>query len=288
MIDALRRNWSHYLMEGLGLGLFMISAACFTTLLEHPASPLRAALPDPTLRRVLTGLAMGLTAVGLIYSPWGRRSGAHLNPSVTLAFLRLGRVAPWDGTFYVLAQFAGGIAGMSVAASALGPELAHPAVHYIVTEPGRWGAVPAFGAEAAISFVLMLTVLNVSSAPRLAHLTGVVAGSLVALWIGIEAPVSGMSMNPARSLGSAALAHEGRSLWLYFVAPPLGMLAAVEVFRRVRLRTLPDGREAERRLVCAKLHHAKGVRCIFCEHRERRERLESEVTPRAGAQPTAG
>ena len=274
MIDALRRNWSHYLMEGLGLALFMLSAACFTTLIEHPASPVRTGLPDPTLRRVVMGVAMGLTAVGLIYSPWGRRSGAHLNPSVTLAFLRLGRVAPWDGAFYVLAQAAGGIAGMGVAASALGPKLADPAVHYVVTEPGPWGVLPAFGAEAAISFVLMLTVLNVSSAPRLTHLTGVFAGALVALWISIEAPVSGMSMNPARSLASAVIAHRGRSLWLYFVAPSLGMLAATELFQRAWLRAHPaDGRQVEHRLSCAKLHHPQGVRCIFCEHRARRDPL---------------
>jgi len=220
---------------------------------------------------------MGLTAVGLIYSPWGKRSGAHLNPSVTLAFLRLGRVAPWDGAFYVLAQFAGGIAGMWVAAGALGPELAHPAVNYVVTEPGRWGVLPAFGAEVAISLVLMLTVLNVSSTPRLAHFTGVFAGALVALWISIEAPVSGMSMNPARSLASAALAHHWRFLWLYFVAPPLAMVAAAEIFRGARehaKRAGPiDPREVEPWLRCAKLHHAQGVHCIFCEHRARRDRF---------------
>ena len=67
----------------------MISAGVFTLLLESPASPLHAAIPDAFLRRLLTGAAMGLTAIALIYSPWGRRSGAHMNPAVTLSFLRL-------------------------------------------------------------------------------------------------------------------------------------------------------------------------------------------------------
>ena len=68
-------------MEALGLGLFMASACGFATLLEHPDSPLHRSISDPLLRRVLMGLAMGLTAIGLIYSPWGRRSGAHSGSS---------------------------------------------------------------------------------------------------------------------------------------------------------------------------------------------------------------
>ena len=89
-------HWREYLIEAAGLGLFMVSAAAMTTLLEHPASPVRLALPDPILRRILMGLAMGLTAASLIYSPWGRRSGAHFNPAVTLTVLRLGKVSRRD------------------------------------------------------------------------------------------------------------------------------------------------------------------------------------------------
>src|SRR5207245_8712954 len=89
------------------------------------------------LRRIPIGLAMGLTAVGLIYSPWGQRSGAHLNPSVTLTFWRLGKVTPWDAFFYVTAQFVGAIVGVGVAATILDAWLAHPAVSYAATEIGR-------------------------------------------------------------------------------------------------------------------------------------------------------
>jgi len=92
MADALRHHWPEYVIEAAGLGLFMVSAFMFGALLEHPASLAHQAIPDPLARRFLMGLAMGATAVGIIYSPWGKQSGAHINPSVTLTFLRLGKI----------------------------------------------------------------------------------------------------------------------------------------------------------------------------------------------------
>src|SRR6266849_3489081 len=115
MPAALKHHWPEYLMEAAGLGLFMLSACVFTTLLEHPASPVRLAINDSLLRRILIGLAMGLTAISIVYSPWGKQSGAHLNPSLTLTFLRLGKVAPWDALLYVVAQFIGGVLGVRLA-----------------------------------------------------------------------------------------------------------------------------------------------------------------------------
>jgi len=107
IIETLKKHWPEYLMEAAGLGIFMISACSFGALLEHPASPIRQAIANSFLRRILMGMAMGLTAISIIYSPWGKQSGAHLNPSVTLTFFRLGKVARWDAVFYVTAQFLG-------------------------------------------------------------------------------------------------------------------------------------------------------------------------------------
>jgi aquaporin Z len=232
----------------------MISACTFGALLEYPGSTLHAAIPDPTVRRVLMGLAMGLTAVTIVYSPWGRRSGAHINPCMTLTFFRLGKVAPADAFFYVLAQFVGGATGVCIAAAALGPALADPAVNYVVTSPGDGGLPIAFAAEAAISFILMLTVLFVSNVPSVARLTGVACGLLVASYIAIEAPASGMSMNPARTFASALAAGQWRALWIYFSAPPLGMLAAAELYLYF------FGGQG---IFCAKLDHPDETPCIF-------------------------
>jgi aquaporin Z len=227
-------HWREYLIEAAGLGLFMMSAATMTALLEHPASPVHLALPDPFVRRALMGLAMGLTAASLVYSPWGRRSGAHFNPAVTLTFLRLGKVSRRDATFYVAAQFAGGILGVAAAARLLRPWIADASVNYVATVPGPRGDAAAFAGELGISFLLMLAVLTVSNRARLMRFTGLVAAVLIACFITFEAPLSGMSMNPARTLGPTVVGGMVQGLWLYFVAPPIGMLAAAELYTRMR------------------------------------------------------
>lgn len=255
MFDALKHHWPEYLMEAALLGLFMVSACSFATLLGHPASPVAQAIPDPLVGRMLMGTAMGLTAIGLIFSSWGKRSGAHFNPSVTLTFFRLGKIKFWDALFYVLAQFVGGIVGVVLASVVLGQLVAHPSVNYAVTAPGPNGPGPAFLAEVVISFILMTVVLHVSNTPGLARFTGLFAGALVATYITVEAPISGMSMNPARTFGSAFSAHFWTALWVYFIAPPMGMVLASEVYLRLK---------GAHRVACAKLHHRNSKRCIFC------------------------
>jgi aquaporin Z len=258
--QALRRHWPEYLIEAAGLGLFMLVACTFGTLLAHPASPAVRLAPDPLARRALMGLAMGLTAMGLIYSPWGRRSGAHFNPATTLTFWRLGKVASADAALYAVAQGVGGIVGVGLAAALLGAPLAASDVRYVATLPGDAGPMIAFVAEVLITFVLMSVVLRLSNASRLASLTGLCAGVLVAVYITVEAPLSGMSMNPARSLASALPAGTWATLWIYFTAPQLGMLLAAELY--VRRRGLAA-------VFCAKLHHDTSQRCIFrCRYAE--------------------
>ncbi len=249
-----RGHLPEYLIEGALLGLFMVSACGVTIALEHPDAVVHRAIADPTLRRVLIGAAMGLTAMALIYSPWGRRSGAHMNPSLTLTFLRLGKVRAGDAAGYVAAQFAGGIAGVLLVCGIARMAVGHPAVHYAATLPGPQGASRAFAAELVISFVMMSMVLVTSNIAALARYTGVFAGVLVCVYISIEAPLSGMSMNPARTFASAVVGGEWRDVWIYFVAPPLGMLAAAECY--VRARGLG-------RVYCAKLRHDRGAGCIF-------------------------
>jgi aquaporin Z len=117
-----------------------------------------------------------------------------------------------------------------------------------------YGSTVAFVAELTISFVLMITVLFTTNQKRLAPYTAYFVGLLIAIYYTFETPLSGMSTNPARTFGSALHANYWHALWIYFIAPSMGMLAAGEVFLRVRRGAAP---------YCAKLHHANHERCIF-------------------------
>lgn len=259
------RHWPEYAMEAALLGTFMLSACLFSTLLFYPAWPMAQLIPDPFQRRALMGAAMGGTAIALNYSAWGKQTGAHYNPAVTLAFARLGKVAAEDVVGYVSAQFVGALTGVFLAGLFVREMLAHSDVHYAVTRPGAGGVLAAFIAEMVISGILMTVVLATSNRATLARYTGVFAGLLVATFITIEAPLSGMSMNPARTVGSGFWANDWTSVWIYFTAPPLGMVAAAEVYLRQHGRA---------RIFCAKLHHLNDKRCIFCDYRRTAEQAD--------------
>jgi len=168
---ALKEHWPEYLCEAAELGTFMISASVFTILLWHPSSPVLNFIPHPFVRRMLTGMAMGGTAIALIFSPLGKRSGGHFNPAVTLTFWRLGKVKSWDAFFYIMAQFIGGIAGVLLVSLFATMALADPSVNYVATLPGPRGIWVAFVAELVIAFILMSVVLRVSNTPHLARYT---------------------------------------------------------------------------------------------------------------------
>jgi len=242
-------------MEAVLLGAFMVSACVFGVLYEFPHSPVRQAIPSDFVRALLGGLSMGLTALVIFYSPWGKQSGAHINPAVTVTFLRLGKIQSWDAVFYVTAQFVGSVLGVLLVAQILRRELSDPAVRYVVTTPGSRGAWVAFLAEFIIAAGMMSVVLYFSNHRRLSSYTGIFASVLVATYITLEAPLSGMSMNPARSFGSALPSGIWDHFWIYLAAPLLGMLAASQFY------LWRNGRQAVK---CCKLHHDNRKRCIFC------------------------
>jgi aquaporin Z len=254
-LTSLRAHWPEYLMEAGLLGAFMVSACVFGALYEFPQSPIHRAIESGWLRRMLMGMSMGLTAVAIIYSPWGKQSGAHINPSVTVTFFRLGKIRFWDALFYLAAQFSGAILGVYLVAQFLGRQVSDPAVRYVVTTPGMQGAGVALLAEFVIAAGMMSIVLHFSNHHRLSGYTGLFAGLLVAIYITLEAPFSGMSMNPARTMGSAVPAMIWDGLWIYLTAPPLGMLFAAEVYL---------WRKGHLAVKCCKLHHDNDKRCIFC------------------------
>lgn len=222
------------LTEAALVALFMVFLSLMSVLLEYPGSALHRALPWPLLRRALMGMAAGTSLACVIYSPWGQRTGAHINPAVTLAMALIRRIRLRTTLLYITAQLFGAVAGMCVAELWLGTFLAHPQVDHIATTPGDAGLPVAFMGELSFSFVLMTLILVLTSRPRWAPYTGLAVAMTVAVFTAVAAPLSGMSMNPARTLGSALFGQDWHSLWIYFVAPPAGMLISALLFVRLR------------------------------------------------------
>jgi len=274
-IDSLCFHWPEYLMEAAEVGLYLLLTCIFASLVLYPASPVHHFIRSPVGLRALTGLAVGATVVAIVMSPWGKQSGGHFNPALTLAFYRLGKMRLSDAFFYVVAQFAGAIGGVCIARLILPHAVGRQAMRYAVTAPGIGGSAVAFLGELLISFVLMLTILVASSRETLAGYTPYLVGFLYTTFIIVEAPLSGMSMNPARSLAPALHAGCWHALWLYLAAPTLGTLVAAEIFLRARGGIRP---------FCAKLHHASDKRCIFRHGPPARFQTclkgESECTPK--------
>ena len=251
------KNLPVYCLEAWGLGTFMISAVFFTILLEHPASSLNALIPSVFLRRTISGVMMGLTAIAIIYSPWGKRSGAHMNPAFTIAFYMMKKISLFDAAFYILFQFLGGLLGVVIFDLIALGYVTDIHVNHAITTPQNmpYGVPLAFIMELLISFGLMWMVLFTNSNEKLTRYTGIFAGIMIFLYITFEAPFSGMSMNPARTVASALPAMEWNGIWIYFIAPLAGMLLAVELFFL--------GKKNHEKNVCAKFINTNCNQCIF-------------------------
>lgn len=247
------KHWREYLIEAWGLGVFMVAAGIVVTLLESSAYPGVKIIPDPFIRRTIVGMAMGLTAIAIIYSPWGKRSGAHINPAVTITFFRLGKINLTDALGYIVSQFIGGWLGVLIVVALFGESFTNPPVNYVVTVPGNGGWLIAAIAEFVLSFSLMFMVLIVSNHHKIAAFTGIFSGILVATFITFEAPLSGMSINPARTFASALPASIWTDFWLYYFVPPLAMLSAAEIY--LRQFTKP-------KIICSKLCPNSETPCL--------------------------
>ncbi len=225
-------------MEAAGLAGFVLGAGCLTVFLEHPdfrAMQSRFGGEENAIwRRVPLGLIMGAYIAAIIYL-FGEKSGAHINPATTWAFFRLGKISFTDSFFYTLAQFAGAVAAALFLRFVLGDWFAHPLINFGVTKPmSQHDSMSAFVAEFIISFVLMFVVLIVISSKRLEKYAAPVSGVLIALYLIFELPFSGMSLNPARSFAASLAANKWEHLWIYFVAPPVAMLVAAEIYTRIK------------------------------------------------------
>jgi aquaporin Z len=227
----LRHHIPYYLMEGFGLAIFMVSASYFTTLVESPLSPMHLMIPSGKIRLMIIAVAMGLTAYVIFYSPLTSPSGAHINPAVTLARLRLGQIRFIDACFYILSQCGGGLLAVYGMAHGLGSAFREPPINYVVTIPGKGcSAGQAAACELIIAFLMFSMILFTSKSERWQHYTKSLAALFVSCFVYVSGPISGFGMNPARSFASALPSGIWTEFPIYVICPVVGMWAATELY----------------------------------------------------------
>ena len=160
--------------------------------------------------------------VALMVYMFGPISGAHINPAVTLSFWLKRQISAMDSLFYVVAQFAGAF-------------VASLSIHILFPEDRNLGMTTisvlewkAFALEVFLTFMLMITIFRILAVESNRLLTGVVIGGIIFIEALVAGPITGASMNPARSFGPAAVLGEYTHFWIYVTAPLLG--AAIATF----------------------------------------------------------
>ena len=243
-----RREW---LAELVGTALLLMGGLSAITLDFGSRSPVVSLLPSHSMRLLLTGALFAATGSLIAISPLGRISGAHLNPAVSLAFWLSGKMHHHDVGAYVAAQLVGACIG-ATAAKLAWHDLA--TAGYGVTRPGP--SISPIGAvliEAAMTALLLLTILLFLSRMQTARWTPLAVWFVATMLVWQGAPLTGTSLNPARSLGPAFAAANFHDLWIYFVGPPAGAaIATLAAVAGMRLRP-----------VTAKLFHDPAYASIF-------------------------
>jgi aquaporin Z len=243
--DNYQPAWETYIAELVGTALLVAVGLSMVILNFGRGSPVVQLIPSAGLRRLITGFLFGSTGALVALSPIGKESGAHINPVVTLAFWLMGKLRGYHAVGYVLAQLIGGVIGAWPLLSwgAMGRS-----IEFGATLPGPgFGAGWALLGEAVTTLALIAGLFFFIRHRSIRAFIPALLPALYAVMVFLEAPVSGTSTNPARSLGPAVISGDWHDWWVYWVGPLTGMLAGVALFRFTWLRRID--------IEVAKLYH---------------------------------
>jgi aquaporin Z len=254
LLDALAAHWREYLMEASESGALMMLLCACGVLIYSGQSPLAAFHLSAAASSALMGAALAGSMFLIIRSPMGRRSGAHFNPALTIAYFTIGRMHRMDALWYLIAQFLGGIGGVALAKGILSDRLANWPVLYIATLPGSHGSRAAFLAVFTASLFAMEVILVSTNSRRASPYSPTIVALATVLCAMAFRPFAAYSVNPARTLSSALFAHLWTGLWIYLIAPILGTVAAIWIYKRVA---------GPERIFCAKVYHDLHSSCPF-------------------------
>src|SRR5215469_6204088 len=231
--DTLRSRplWIRLIIEFLGT-FILVTVAAGAGVINHYAG-------GGPISRTAAVIAPGAVVMAMIYA-WGPLSGLHINPAVTFAFTGRGVFPPrWVVPYWVV-QFGGAI-GAGLFLQWMFGDVATGGTYPITTPGGEWRSLVM---EAALTAILVSVILNTATGHRsIGHNAAIAVGSTVALLGLFASPISGASMNPARSLGPDIVSNDYTGWWVYIVGPAIGATIAVIIIALVR--GVPDRKEME-------------------------------------------
>jgi aquaporin Z len=247
-------HWGEYGCELVGTLLLCFFGLSAVTFDFAKGLPMQNLIPSASARLLVTGLLFGGTGSLIAMSPIGKRSGAHLNPSVSLGFWARGKMHRKDVLFYVIAQLLGAWIGTE-AVKQLWNGYAR-GVDYGMTLPGasfgiRWASI----AEFMMTFGYVTIIFFFVSHPKLMRKTPLMNWIVIAILVWVEAPVSGTSLNAARSFGPAVISGDWQYQWIYFLAPASGALCAAFAY--------PFLRREKSRILTGKMFHEPTYPSLF-------------------------
>ncbi|MET8944871.1 aquaporin [Streptomyces sp. NPDC004542] len=228
--------WRHSALEGLLSCVLLFGVTSIVRWFVGP-SFISSKIGGGHLGLLIVGLSVGLLISLLILSRPGRISGGHMNPAISFAMWRFGI---FPGRFvipYVIAQFGGSIAGVTVGRLVWGASAEKPPVNFAVLQPAAgWTPTGLFAVEAVSTGIVIYAVGYFLQSPRLAPLVPLLAGLLIGTAIVLLGNVTGASMNPVRQFGPALFSAEYSFLWVYLLAPMAGAFAAAILLGTTRRR----------------------------------------------------
>jgi aquaporin Z len=217
--------WRPFLSEAIGTALLVLIGLSLVTLMFGTDSPIPSVLPNEGLRRLITGFLFGTTGALIALSPVGKISGAHINPVVTLGFRFMQKIDSRVTLGYIVAQLVGSIIGCVplLAWGAMGRS-----VSFGATTPGPgYSSSAALLGEVATTFVMVALLTVFLGFRRIRPFTPAIFPPLYSILVFLEAPISGTSTNPARSLGPSVVSGAWGGWWVYWIGPLIGMSLAV-------------------------------------------------------------
>jgi len=227
----LRPLWIRLTIEFLGT-FVLVTVAAGSGVINHYVG-------GGPISRTAAVIAPGAVVMALIYA-WGPLSGLHINPAVTTAFAARGVFPAWWVVPYWVAQFAGAICA-ALFLQAMFTHVAAGGNYPIATPGGDWRSLVM---ETVLTAILVSVILNTATGGRsIGHDAAIAVGSTVALLGLFASPISGASMNPARTLGPDIVANDYTGWWIYIAGPVIGAAIAVAIIGAVR--GLPDKEEQE-------------------------------------------